>query len=189
MYGLREPFIYMYFLKYNYQNGELKKWRSYDIKWSLHRLPWWLSGEESVCECRRHRFDPWVRKIPQRRKWQLTPVFLPGKCHGQRSWVGYSPWDPKSIGHGLVTKQQRVIKPFKHRVHVCSVTSDSATPWTVAHQAPLSVVIRRQEYWSGLPCLPPGDLSDPGIKPESFGSPELVGKIFFLITEPPGKPI
>ena len=35
--------------------------------------------------CRRHRFDPWVRKIPWRRKWQPTPVFLPGKSHGQRS--------------------------------------------------------------------------------------------------------
>ena len=38
--------------------------------------------------CRRHRFDPWVREIPWRKKWQLTPVFLPGKSHGQRSPVG-----------------------------------------------------------------------------------------------------
>ena len=37
------------------------------------------------------RFDPWVRKIPWRRKWQRTPVFLPGESHGQRSLVGYSP--------------------------------------------------------------------------------------------------
>ena len=46
-------------------------------------------------ECRRLRrcgFDPWVRKIAWRRKWQPTPVFLPGKFHGQRSLVGYSPW-------------------------------------------------------------------------------------------------
>ena len=52
----------------------------------------------------------------------------------------------------------------------CSVTSDmsdSATPWTVAHQAPLSMGVSRQEYQSGLPCLPPGDLPDQGIKPES----------------------
>ena len=40
-------------------------------------------------------FDPWVGKIPWRRKWQPTPVFLPGKCHGQRSLVGYSPWGCK----------------------------------------------------------------------------------------------
>ena len=41
------------------------------------------------------------------------------------------------------------------------------TPWTVAHQAPLSMGFSRQEYWSGLPCPPPGDLPDPGIKPRS----------------------
>ena len=41
---------------------------------------------------RRHGFDPWVRKIPWRRAWQLTPVFLPAESHGQRSLVGYSPW-------------------------------------------------------------------------------------------------
>ena len=41
------------------------------------------------------------------------------------------------------------------------------TPWTVAHQAPLSMGLSRQEYWSRLPCLPPGDLPDPEIKPVS----------------------
>ena len=40
-------------------------------------------------------FDPWVRKIPWRKKWQSTPVFVPGKFHGQRSLVGYTPWDHK----------------------------------------------------------------------------------------------
>ena len=52
------------------------------------------SGKEPTCQCRRHkrlRFDPWVRKIPWRRAWQPIPVFLPGKSHGQRSLVGYSP--------------------------------------------------------------------------------------------------
>ena len=47
----------------------------------------------------------------------------------------------------------------------CSVMSDSVTPWTVAHQAPLSKGFPRQEYWSGLPFPSPGDLSNPGIKP------------------------
>ena len=45
--------------------------------------------------CKRHRFDPWVRKILWKSKWQPTPVFLPGKSHGQRSLVGYSPWGHK----------------------------------------------------------------------------------------------
>ena len=49
-------------------------------------LPWWLSGKESTCQCRRGRFNPWVGKIPWRRKWKSTPVFLPGKSHEQRTW-------------------------------------------------------------------------------------------------------
>ena len=48
------------------------------------------------------------------------------------------------------------------------------TLWTVAHQAPLSMGFSRQEYWSGLPCPPPGDLSDPGIEPESPVAPALM---------------
>ena len=59
-------------------------------------LPRWRSGKESACQYRRYRrhgFDAWVGKIPWRRKWQLTPVFLPGKFHGQRSLVDYSPWN------------------------------------------------------------------------------------------------
>ena len=48
-----------------------------------------------------------------------------------------------------------------------SVVSDSATSWTVVHQAPLSMRFSRQEYWSGLPFPPPGDLPDPGIKSKS----------------------
>ena len=54
----------------------------------------WLSGKESACQCRRLRrrgFDRCVRKIPWRRKWQSTPVFLSGNFQGQRSLVGYSP--------------------------------------------------------------------------------------------------
>ena len=49
------------------------------------------------------------------------------------------------------------------------------TPWTVAHQAPLSMGFSREEYWSGLPCPPPGDLPNPGIKPTSLTSSALAG--------------
>ena len=52
-------------------------------------------------------FNPWVGKIPWRRKWQPTLVFLHGKSHGQRSLVGYSPWGCKRVEHDLVTKQQQ----------------------------------------------------------------------------------
>ena len=58
------------------------------------------------------------------------------------------------------------------------------TPWTVAHQAPLSAGFHRQEYWSEWPFSTSGDLPDPGTKP---GSPVLAGR--FFTTEPPGKPI
>ena len=58
----------------------------------------WRSGKESACQCmrhKRHEFDPWVGKIPWRRIWLPILAFLPGKFHGQRSLVGYSPWDHK----------------------------------------------------------------------------------------------
>ena len=55
-------------------------------------LPRWSSGKESACQCRKCRFDPWVRKIPCSRKWQPTPVFLPGKSHEQRSLMGNGLW-------------------------------------------------------------------------------------------------
>ena len=60
------------------------------------------------------------------------------------------------------------------------------TLWTVACQAPLSMDFPRQEYWSGLPCLPPWDLPNLGIKPEAPASPAL--QVDSLPTKPPGKP-
>ena len=56
-------------------------------------LPGDASGKEHTCQCRRHKkcgFSPWIGKIPWRRAWQLTPVFLPGDSHGQRSLAGPS---------------------------------------------------------------------------------------------------
>ena len=70
-------------------------------------LSWWLSGKACTCQCMRPGFEPWVREIPWRRKWEPTPVFLPGKFHGQRSLVGYSPWGCKRIGHNLAAKQPK----------------------------------------------------------------------------------
>ena len=53
--------------------------------------------EAPIYQCRRHRFDPWVGKIPWRRKWQPSPVLLPGKSHGQRSLEGCIPWGHKEL--------------------------------------------------------------------------------------------
>ena len=62
--------------------------------------------------------------------------------------------------------------------------SDSATPWTVAYQAPPSMGFSRQEYWNGVPFPSPEDLPNPGIEP---GSPTLQADA--LTSEPPGKPL
>ena len=83
---------------------------------------------------------------------------------------GYLKILQRSVGHGggLVTKSCPTL----------------GTPWTVAHQAPLSMRFSRREYWSGLPFPSPGDLPDPG---NELGSPALQADS--LPTEPPGKPI
>ena len=71
-------------------------------------LSWWLSGKESAGQCKRRRFDPQVGKIPWRRKWQPIPLFLPGKCLGQRSLVGYNLWGQKRVRHDWASKQHHV---------------------------------------------------------------------------------
>ena len=82
----------------------------------------------------------------------------------------------------LQNSQNSLEKEQREKSHIFSVSKliggglvaklcpSFATPWTVAHQAPLSMGFSRQEYWSGLSFPPPGDLPDPGIKP---GSPAL----------------
>ena len=70
---------------YNYTSTKITHTHTH-----THGLPKWLSGKESTCQCRRLRFNPWIRKIPWKRKWLPTPV-SPGKPHGQRSLAGYSP--------------------------------------------------------------------------------------------------
>ena len=78
------------------------------IKWGF---PGGTSGKESTCQCRRHKrceFDPCVRKTHWGGKRTTTPVFLPGKSHGQRSLGGYSPWG-YLVGHNWATEQQPVL--------------------------------------------------------------------------------
>ena len=69
-------------------------------------LPRWLNGQESTCQCRRHRFDPWVGKDPLQKE---TATHLPGKSHGQRTLAGYSPGGCRGVSHNLATKQQTVL--------------------------------------------------------------------------------
>ena len=89
-------------------------------------LPKWLSSTQSACQCRRHRFNPWVGKIPWRRKWQPTPVFLPRKSQ-----------EPKSLGatvHAL-TKSQTLL---------------STNPRTVFYRLPDS--LKFMSIFSHLSC-------------------------------------
>ena len=77
-------------------------------------------------------------------------------------------------------------------IHICCMLNHSSpvwlfvTQWTVAHQAPLSMGFSRQEYWSGLPCPPPGDLPDPGTERISLMALALAGRFFTTSTY--GKP-
>ena len=109
-------------------------------------LPKLLTGKGSTCQCRRHRSNPWVRKILWRRKWQTTPIFFPGKSRGQRILVGYSPWGHKRVQHDWVTKQQYVtyMETESGKWKSLSRVWLFASLWTIQ-----SMEFSRPEYWSG----------------------------------------
>ena len=127
-------------------------------------------------------------------------VFLCGETQGQRNLTGYSPQGHKDSERTEQLRMYRISKTFKdlevyftqrYAQWTCSggglVTKSCpavATPWTVAHQAPLSTGFSRQEYWSGLPFPSPGDLPDSGIEPRS---PALQADS--LLTELQGKTV
>ena len=85
---------------------------------------------------------------------------------------------------GIIISKHLVVGLCVYVLSHFSRVQHFAALWAVALQAPLSVGFSRQEYWTGLPCPLPGDLPDPGIKPES---PSLTGE--FFTTGPPGKPL
>ena len=114
-------------------------------------------GKESACNVGDSGSNLWVGKIPRRKKWQHTPVFLPGKFHGQRSLVGYSPWGHKELDptEKLECTHTHTHTHTRHfffmlllllllsrfsRARLC------ATPETAAHQAPPSLGFSRQEH-------------------------------------------
>ena len=73
-----------------------------------------------------------------------------------------------------------MLRPFRH-------VWLFVTPWTIPHEAPVSLRFSRQEHWSGLPCPPPGNLPDPGIEPASLTSPALAGR--FLLASRASKAV
>ena len=118
-------------------------------------------------------------------------------------WLSPGKWNKKRLCYRELKKKVRKSPPYSRFPHLSEGTERDlhvwhlacmhakslsrvwlfATLWTVAHQTPLSMRFSRQEYWSGFPCPSPGDLPEPGIKPES---PAL--QTDFLPSEPPGKP-
>ena len=91
--GVREcsNFILLHVTVQFFQHHVLKR-LSFLLCINIFLLPWWLRWEKICLQYRGPWFDPWVRKIPWRRKWQPTPVLLPGESHGQWSLVGSSLW-------------------------------------------------------------------------------------------------
>ena len=154
-------------------------------------FPWWLSGKESTCQCRRQGFDSWSGKIPHATE-QLSLSHNYWAC--ALAPRNRSCWSLHALESVVCQKRQCSEKP-EHRSprvgpahrnwrkvdsamktqhsqkHVCvcvlnhSVMSDSCDPIDRTCQAHLSVGFSRQEYWSGLPFPPPGDLPDPEIEP------------------------
>ena len=104
-------------------------------------LPRWFSGKEYDWQCRRckrHGFSPWVEKIPWRREWQITLVYLLEKFHGQSRLVDYNPWGHKDSD----MTEHECMGSYYYPVQFSSVTQSCLTlcdPWTAAHQASLSI--------------------------------------------------
>ena len=90
----------------------------------LYGLSRWLTGKEAFCRCRRCGFNPQIGKIPWRRRWQPTPVFLPGKSQGQRSLVGYS--------HGVIKSQTWLSMHTPISLHPTGSDSGEPSSYTVS---------------------------------------------------------
>ena len=162
-------------------NNELKKARV--------TLSGGSDSKESACQCRRPEFSPQVRKIPWRRAWQPTPIFLPGELHGQRSLVVYSPWGCKeSYIPERVTHSQR--RQREGKIHSSHGLGQGGRGW-VQHETQ-----EDQEIQKGGDLIP-GELGALGMGTEAVvrGSrqadnhlkPRVLSLLWPLQTQPPPK--
>ena len=97
-------------------------------------FPGGASGKDPVCQWRSHKrreFDPWVRKVPWKRDWYLTPIFLPRESHGQRSLSGYS-----LQGHSEVDTTEVMFISVQSRPTLCDPMNRSTPGLPVHHQLP-----------------------------------------------------
>ena len=152
--GVSASTLYHIKFYYNHKSDNLAHWDvcgAEHILWHvrLHALPRSLSGKESICQCwrcRRLGFSPWIGKISWRSKWQPTPVFLPGKSHGQRNLVGYSPWSHKEldITERMSTHTQAYIvlfsyiSCFAHMLHILHIAASFILIFLFSHNVSLS---------------------------------------------------
>ena len=126
-----------------------------------------------VLSCAQFFVTPWTvanqaplsMGFPRQEYWSGLPFPPPGGFPNP----GIKPVSPTLALTDRFITTEPLGKCFDYTTCVL-VTQSCSTPWTVAHQAPVSMEFSRQEYWSGLPSSSPGDLPDPGIKP---GSPAL----------------
>ena len=97
--------------------------------------------------------NPWIRNIPWRRKWQPTPVFLPGKSHGWRSLAGWSPWGRKRVRHDLATKITQISSANSQNCIKCECH------WAMLLLYPTAVLDKAQVgsgFWARLGPTQPG---------------------------------
>ena len=112
--------------------GSFNREGIYVYLWLIHvevGLPWWLRWWSVCLQYRKPRFNSWVGKILWRRKWQPTPVLLPGKSHGGRSLVGYSPWDRKELD---MTERLHFDRKHQNSVKQLSFNKNT-TEWLSLH--------------------------------------------------------
>ena len=115
-----------------------------------YRIQRWssLAGKEPACQCRRGRFDPWVRKSPWRRKWQPTPVFLPGESHEERSLAGY---DPRGRKESDRTEQ------LSTQPGIVSFESPNPQQGLSGPRTYVKVIVALcPTLWDPMDCSPPG---------------------------------
>ena len=123
----------------------VKFYRDTVLGMSFHLVCGWgfpgSSAEKNLSAMQETRLDPWVGKIPWRRKWQPTPLFLPGKSHGQRSLEGYSPWGRKRVRDDLATKQQP-------RLFWCHMEVATETVWPTELKIFTIIFLMEKVCWS-----------------------------------------
>ena len=117
--------------------------------------PLWLRWQRICLQCSRPGFDPWVRKIPWRREWQPTLVFLPEKSHGQRSLVGYSPWGHR-VRHDWATNRDT----FFPQSYCFQIPDHPAKPLAKSHKWYIMAYLafspsKQNEQWGALPQVLP----------------------------------